>query len=159
VDATRLHLRQDDHDRLKEEIEAFLARGGEIEKIPPGVMKDTGFPARVQPECARQPYAPPRPDVKPARAPKPAPAKKALAPTKAAPKPKPAKKAPWGVKTRTALEVLYKHGPMSSAELARLTGEGSAATKTRLWQLRKQGLVRSSGGRFDMVWRAVLPCR
>lgn len=47
IEAHNMHIRQRDHDQLNAEVQAFLARGGKIETIPPGQQTDIG-PANIR---------------------------------------------------------------------------------------------------------------
>jgi hypothetical protein len=139
------HVNADAHAAIARQVDAFLARGGQIERLPIGAMRDTTARERINPST------PPKPERE-AR-------KRAAAvlprPPEHRPRrdrtPKPPKLArPGSQKARILTELAQ--GPVSAKFVAGAIGTSRNVVLMQLYDLRERGLVWPEGTHHDMRW-------
>jgi hypothetical protein len=149
----RHDVRQDDHDRLDREYQAWLAAGNRPEVLPIGALAATTPRQRINPSCP--PAAERRAAAKAARA-RPTPAEPRAPRIRPPKEPKPRLKsgpeiAQPGTQKGAILQLL-KSGPLTSAEIASRLGMTPAIARANLQALKERNRVRSTGRRREYVW-------
>lgn len=141
------YVRQAEHDRLQAQMDAFLAKGGQIQRLPMGQITDDASAPRTvlrgTPPAVEKPPHINRPEA-------------GLQPAKPRPsraKPKEGPKGPQvlGDKVKATLAALAA-GCLSAKEVAAYTGKKRGAEATRLWELSQKGVLIKRGGRFSTTW-------
>jgi DNA-binding transcriptional ArsR family regulator len=145
--ATACYLRQPEHDELAAQMDEFNARGGWIQRLPPGAMNWDALSNKrrsnpVMSILPKNPLAERPPEVKRKREPRPAPAPRVQnGPRIAQP----------GTQKARILSLLGQ-GSLRTAEVAQHIGIGRNAACVQLPALREAGLVASTGGKTNMRW-------
>lgn len=141
-----MHVREAEHLAIARDVAAFLARGGKIDPLPRGLMRETTARQRINPSSpAREERA------AAARA-----ARAVPAPRARVRKPKPERKhvrrfaQPGSQKALILLELLQ--GPVSAKFLAGAIGTQRNTVLMALYDLRTREMVRDDGAGYRMTW-------
>ena len=154
---TQVRAKQPEHDEQARLLADFMARGGQIERLPRGAMAESGWTARqlinpqVHTKAMRlEEIEATREGLKRDSMSRPLP--KAV---KEASPPRLRGKGPGAAQPGTmqheTLEVLQA-GPMTCRQIAEAKGWKPILTAQRLDKLKRDGLVRSYGKRPRMMW-------
>lgn len=148
-----VELRQAEHDRLAEQVSAFLARGGRVEVVPRGVSGDTLTPRqRINPPVMREERAAKRA------------VEKAIVPTRRPKEPRPP--APKKLRVRNGPEfaqptsqkgqilALLRTEPLRSDQIAERLGIKPTCVRANLHVLGRRGEVSASGPGKALVYTA-----
>jgi predicted Rossmann fold nucleotide-binding protein DprA/Smf involved in DNA uptake len=149
----RHDVRQDEHDRMDQQMADFLARGGTIERLPIGAMAETTPRKRINPSC---PPIEERKAAKRAARATPTPAEPRAPRVRKPKEPKPrVKNGPAVAQPGTqkgAILQLLKNGPLTSQTIADRLGMKPEIVRANLHALKVRNRVRASGPRREYLW-------
>jgi hypothetical protein len=149
----RHDVRQEDHDRMDQQMADFLARGGTIEKLPIGALAETTPRQRINPPCP--PAEERKAAAKAARA-TPTPAEPRAPRIRKPKEPKPRVKngpdfAQPGTQKAEILNLLQA-GPLTSEQIAERLGLRRDIVRANLHVLKERKRVRTTGRRRAYLW-------